>query len=74
MFCENAILGAHMLTRRRRSKNSGGGIAPAAIEGLIKGALCSVNAFRAAWGREARSEDADKVLIRLNFPYGPVNG
>ena len=74
MFCENAILGAYVLTRRRRSKNSGGGIAPAAIEGLIKGALCSVNAFRAARGREARSEDADKVLIRLNFPYGPVNG
>jgi hypothetical protein len=31
---------------RRRSKNSGGGIAPAAIAGLIEGAPCTVNAFR----------------------------
>ena len=63
-----------MFTRRRRSKNSGGGIAPAAIEGLIKGALSSVNVFRAARSREARPEDADKVLMRLNFPCRPVNG
>jgi hypothetical protein len=47
---ENAIFGANMLTARRRSKNSGGGIAPAAIEGLIKGVLYSVNAFRASAG------------------------
>jgi hypothetical protein len=31
---------------RRCSKNSGGGIAPAAIGGLIEGAFCTVNAFR----------------------------
>jgi hypothetical protein len=45
---ENAIFGADMPTSRRRSKNSGGGIAPAANAGLIKGAVCSVNAFQAA--------------------------
>jgi hypothetical protein len=59
---------------RRRSKNIGGGIAPAAIEGLIKGALCSVNAFRAFRSREARLESADKLLMRLNFPARPGNG
>jgi hypothetical protein len=32
--------------RRRRSKNSGGGISPAAIGALIEGGLASVNAFR----------------------------
>jgi hypothetical protein len=31
---------------RRRSKNSGGGIAPAAIAGLIEGASGTVNVFR----------------------------
>src|SRR4051794_33468627 len=46
VFCENAIVGAYRLTRRRHSKNSGGGIAPAANGGLIEGAPCSVNAFR----------------------------
>jgi hypothetical protein len=45
-------LSEHRLTRRRCSKNSGGGIAPAAIDGLIKGALCSVNAFRALGARK----------------------
>jgi hypothetical protein len=34
---ENAILGAKLLSRRRRSKNSGGRIAPAAIDGLYRG-------------------------------------
>jgi hypothetical protein len=71
---ENAIFGANMPTARRRSKNSGGGIAPAAIDGLIKGALCSVNAFRAFRSRQARLESADKVLMRLNFPVSPGNG
>jgi hypothetical protein len=37
---------ADVLFRRRRSKNSGGGIAPAAMAALIEGAFCSVNAFR----------------------------
>jgi hypothetical protein len=35
-----------MLPDRRCSKNSGGGIAPAAIGGLIEGASCTVNGFR----------------------------
>jgi len=35
-----------MLSDRRCSKNSGGGIAPAAIGGLIEGASCTVNGFR----------------------------
>ena len=52
----------------------GGGIAPAAIGGLIEGAPCSVNAFRAARGRRARPENADKVLMRLNFPYHTIIG
>jgi hypothetical protein len=36
-----------MLSRRRRSKNSGGGIAPAAIGAFIEATSCSVNAFQA---------------------------
>jgi hypothetical protein len=43
---------SNMLARRRRSKNSGGGIAPAAIGALIKGTFCSVNGFRAAPSRQ----------------------
>jgi len=39
---------AHM---RRSSKNSGGGIAPAAIGGLIEGRLSSVNGLRPALAR-----------------------
>jgi len=35
-----------MLPKPRGSKNSGGGIAPAAIAGLIEGASRTVNAFR----------------------------
>ena len=62
-----------MLTSRRRSKNSGGGIAPAAIAGLIEGAICSVNAFRPRRGTEIRPESADKVLMRLNFSRHPAN-
>jgi len=38
--------GQMMPTWRRRSKNSGGGIAPAAIGAFIEGTVCSVNAFR----------------------------
>jgi hypothetical protein len=38
---------AKMLSERRCSKNSGGGIAPAAIGALIEGRFCTVNAFRA---------------------------
>jgi hypothetical protein len=62
------------LTRRRRSKNSGGRIASAAIAGLIEGANCSVNAFRVPKGPEARSEGADKMLMWLNFPRSASNG
>jgi hypothetical protein len=43
---EDAVLGSQMLPQRRCSKNSGGGIAPAAIGGLIEGEFCTVNAFR----------------------------
>jgi hypothetical protein len=71
---ENAIFRANMLMSRRRSKNSGGRIAPAAIAGLIRGAPCSVNAFRVAPNPKARPENADKVLMRLNFPVSPANG
>jgi hypothetical protein len=71
---ENAIFGANKPTSRRRSKNSGGGIAPAANAGLIEGAVCSVNAFRAPQSRQTRTESADKVLMRLNFPVSPGNG
>jgi hypothetical protein len=63
-----------MLATRRRSKNCGGEIAPAAIAGLIEGAPCSVNAFRVCWDREGRPENADKVLMRLNFSDRPVIG
>jgi hypothetical protein len=35
------------------SKNSGGGIAPAAIAALIEGRPCSVNAFRPSRGVES---------------------
>jgi hypothetical protein len=60
-----------MLTRRWRSKNIGGRIAPAAIGGLIEARLCSVNAF----GVLAEPADARlnpvKVLARLNFFNSP---
>jgi hypothetical protein len=62
------------LTGRRRSKNCGGGIAPAAIGGLIEGAPCSVNAFQPLRSPEAGAEGADKMLMRLNFPRCAVNG
>jgi len=67
-------LSEHRLTWRRCSKNSGGGIAPAAIAGLIEGALCSVNAFRPPSSRDAGRKKADKPLMRLNFLCYPVNG
>jgi hypothetical protein len=63
-----------MLTSRRRSKNSGGRIAPAANGGLIEGAPCSVNAFRTFRSRQNGPEKADKALMRLNFLRYPVNG
>jgi hypothetical protein len=63
-----------MLTWRRRSKNSGGGIAPAAIAGLIEGGLCSVNAFRLVRKPAVGRKKAVKMLMRLNFRRWPVNG
>jgi hypothetical protein len=66
--------GAKMLTSRRRSKNSGGRIAPAANGGLIEGAPRSVNAFRTFRNRQAGPEKTDKVLTKLNFLSSPVNG
>jgi hypothetical protein len=68
------LLEPKWLTRRRRSKNSGGGIAPAAIGGLIEGAPCSVNAFRPLGSRGRLPKGADKMLMRLNFPRRAVNG
>ena len=62
-----------MLSRRRGSKNSGGGIAPAAIAGLIEGAPCSVNAFGAPGTGGVRSGGPDKVLNWLNFSGTPGN-
>ena len=64
--------GAKMLTSRRRSKNSGGGIAPAAIAGLIEGALGSVNAFQPLRNPPAGPGKADKLLMRLNFLCRPA--
>jgi hypothetical protein len=73
-FSGNAVRGAKKLTSRRRAKNSGGGIAPAANAGLIEGAVCSVNAFRPCRNTEFRPKGADKVLMRLNFCGHPANG
>ena len=67
VFCENAILGANMLTRWWRSKNIGGRIAPAAIGGLIEARLCSVNAFGALSEPANIRRTPVKVLARLNF-------
>ena len=64
--------GAKMLTSRRRSKNSGGGIAPAAIAGLIEGAAGSVNAFQPRRNPPSGLGRADKLLMRLNFLYRPA--
>jgi hypothetical protein len=74
VLCKKATLGAQRLNWQRCSKNIGGGIAPAAIAGLIEGAVCSVNAFRSARGRKASRENADKLLMKLNFPRRPVMG
>jgi hypothetical protein len=60
--------------RRRRSKNSGGGIAPTAMAALIEGAFCSVNAFRHPQAPAGQLQNADKSLMRLNFRYAPGNG
>jgi hypothetical protein len=53
-----------MPSSRRRSKNSGGGIAPAAIAVLIEGTACSVNAFRAPKAGQDRGLPISKVQIR----------
>src|SRR5689334_21034278 len=57
---------------RRRPKNSGGGIAPAAIGALIEGGLASVNAFAAL----SRLSEAPAVqlncLKRLNIRSHPI--
>jgi hypothetical protein len=74
VFLRMPFSGAKMLTSRRRSKNSGGGIAPAANGGLIEGAVRSVNAFRTFRNRRKGPEKADKMLMRLNFLRYPVIG
>jgi hypothetical protein len=69
MFWENAVFeeanDAHATAslKEQRRRNY-----PAAIAGLIEGALCSVNAFPAVGGRGGWPESADKSLMRLNFP------
>jgi hypothetical protein len=68
---ENAIPGANRLTSRRRSKNSGGGIAPAANGGLIEGAACSVNVSGWLRNPKIRPGSPDKLLMRLNLPVPP---
>jgi len=70
-----AVFGSEALTQRRCPKNSGGGIAPAAIGGLIEGAPGSVNVFQTApLPPEVRPERSDKSLKRLNFPESPGKG
>ena len=59
---------------RRRSKNSGGGIAPAAIAVLIEVCGSSVNAFERGCGRRGRSRGQVKGLMRLNFRGSPATG
>jgi hypothetical protein len=61
-------------TCRRCSKNSGGGIAPAAICALIEGMSCKVNALPGPASPGKSLEGRVKVLMRLNFPCRPVNG
>jgi hypothetical protein len=56
------------------SKNSGGGIAPAAIGGLIEGESCTVNAFRLPRAAGKGAEMVRKVLMRLNFRGTPGIG
>lgn len=63
-----------MLPQRRCSKNSGGGIAPAAIGGLIEGASGSVNAFQPARKPGNGAGKARKPLMRLNFRDTPGIG
>jgi len=79
VFCEIAapepVLRSLFLKGQRRcSKNSGGGIAPAAIAGLIECRPRSVNAQRLPWDGKAGRKKADKVLMRLNFPCCAVIG
>ena len=56
------------------SKNSGGGIAPAAIGALIEGGSRSVNALADALGPATPVKPAGKVLMRLNFLRRPGIG
>jgi len=64
---ENGILGANRSARNRRSKNSGGRIAPAAIGGLIEALFSSVNAFPEAGAAIKGLVGSSKALARLNF-------
>src|SRR5690242_16137479 len=58
-------------SRRLRPKNSGGGIAPAAIGALIEAGYWSVNAFRRDGGADRPLQNTGKVLTRLNFRCCP---
>jgi hypothetical protein len=52
----------------------GGDAQRTAIGGLIEARLCSVNAFRPFQNRGSGRKEADKALMRLNFPRCTVNG
>jgi len=57
---------------RRRSKNSGGGIAPAAIAALIEGGIAIVNAFAVLSGRSEALAAQLNSLSRLNIHSHPI--
>jgi|LNFM01.1.fsa_nt_gb hypothetical protein len=63
-----------MLPWRRGSKNSGGGIAPAAIGVLIEGRSGTVNAFDLVRTAVMAAETPHKALARLNFRHAPGIG
>jgi hypothetical protein len=63
-----------MLPQRRCSMNSGGGIAPAAIWGLIEGASGTVNAFQPSQKPGNGDGTVRKPLMRLNFRDAPGIG
>jgi len=67
-------LEAKMLPQRRCSKTSGGGIAPAAIGGLIECAFGTVNAFQPGRKPGNGVGMARKLLKKLNFRDAPGTG
>jgi hypothetical protein len=70
MFSRVPCSGAKMLPPRRGSKNSGGGIAPAAIGGLIEGEFCTVNAFLPLRKRPNPPGSGGEVAEEVEFIRG----